>query len=79
MNFLEKYNKDFEEYDKMDKDFIDDDKIWAQLNAAAEPSKEDVRAVLKKAEKKIEESKKETPKKGGFLSNLRKFLTGKDE
>ena len=32
----------------------------------------------KKAEGEAEPAK-ETPKKGGFLSNLRKFLTGKDE
>ena len=31
MNFLEKYKKEFEEYDKLDHDFIDDDKIWSQL------------------------------------------------
>ncbi len=32
MNFLEKYRKEFEAYDRLDHDFIDDDKIWAQLN-----------------------------------------------
>ena len=32
-----------------------------------------------KAEGKESDSSKETPKKGGFLSGLRKFLTGKDE
>lgn len=50
MNFLEKYKNEFAEYDKMDHDFIDDDKIWAQLNKWENPSKEDVRRVLKKAE-----------------------------
>lgn len=50
MNFLEKYKKDFEEYDKMDHDFIDDDLIWAKINAHENPSQEDVRKVLKKAE-----------------------------
>ena len=33
----------------------------------------------KKKAKGEAEPAKETPKKGGFLSNLRKFLTGKDE
>lgn len=60
MNFLEKYKKEFEEYDKMDKDFIDDDKIWEQLNAAANPTKEEVRRVLKKAESKIRLDPEET-------------------
>lgn len=32
-----------------------------------------------KSEEKKDVSGKETPKKGGFLSGLRKFLTGKDE
>ncbi len=50
MNFLEKYKDEFAEYDKMNHDFIDDDKIWAQLNKWENPSKEDVRRVLKKAE-----------------------------
>ena len=53
MNFLEKYKKDFEEYDKMDHDFIDDDLIWAKLNAHENPTKEEVREVLKKAQKCI--------------------------
>lgn len=60
MNFLDKYKKDFEEYDRLDKDFIDDDKIWEQLNSAENPSKEDVRAVLKKAEDKIRLDPEET-------------------
>lgn len=50
MNFLDKYKKDFEEYDKMEKDFIDDDLIWKKLNAHENPTKEEVRKVLKKAE-----------------------------
>jgi hypothetical protein len=29
MNFLNKYSEDFKEYDAMERDFIDDDKIWA--------------------------------------------------
>ena len=32
MNFLQKYQKEFAEYDRLDHDFIDDDKIWALLN-----------------------------------------------
>lgn len=50
MGFLDKYKEDFAEYDKMEKDFIDDDKIWEQLNKHADPSREEVLAVLKKAE-----------------------------
>lgn len=53
MNFLNKYSEDFKEYDAMERDFIDDDKIWAQLNKWANPLKSDVRKVLEKAEKKI--------------------------
>ena len=50
MNFLEKYKEDFRPYDEMEKDFIDDDLIWEKLNAHENPTKEEVRAVLKKAE-----------------------------
>lgn len=53
MNFLKKYAEDFKEYDEMEKDFIDDNKIWEQLNKWENPSKTDVRRVLAKAEKKI--------------------------
>ncbi|NLP14806.1 MAG: [FeFe] hydrogenase H-cluster radical SAM maturase HydG [Clostridium sp.] len=53
MNFLDKYKEDFKEYDLMEKDFIDDDKIWTQLNKWENPRRDDVRRVLKKAEKKI--------------------------
>ncbi|MEN6314080.1 MAG: [FeFe] hydrogenase H-cluster radical SAM maturase HydG [Clostridiaceae bacterium] len=60
MNFLEKYKKEFEEYDKLDHDFIDDDKIWAQLNKWENPSKEDVRRVLKKAQQCIRLEPEET-------------------
>lgn len=60
MNFLEKYKKEFEEYDRLDHDFIDDDKIWAQLNKWENPSKEDVRRVLKKAERCIRLEPEET-------------------
>ena len=50
MKFLEKYKKDFEQYDKLDHDFINDDLIWEKLNKHENPSKEEVRKVLKKAE-----------------------------
>ena len=60
MNFLEKYQKEFEEYDKLDHDFIDDDKIWSQLNTWENPSREDVRRVLKKAEQCIRLDPEET-------------------
>jgi len=60
MNFLKKYQKEFEEYDKMDRDFIDDDKIWAQLNKWENPSREDVRQVLKKAEQCVRLEPEET-------------------
>ncbi|MEZ4358458.1 MAG: [FeFe] hydrogenase H-cluster radical SAM maturase HydG [Eubacteriales bacterium] len=60
MNFLDKYKKEFEQYDKLDHDFIDDDKIWAQLNKWSNPSKEDVRKVLKKAEQCIRLEPEET-------------------
>lgn len=49
MNFLEKYHSEFEELDKLECDFIDDDKIWEQLNKHENPSQEEVRQVLKKA------------------------------
>ena len=60
MNFLEKYETNFEQYDKLDHDFIDDDKIWEQLNKWENPSKEDVRRVLKKAEQCIRLEPEET-------------------
>jgi len=53
MSFLNKYCENFKEYDAMERDFIDDDKIWAQLEKWTNPSKDDVRKVLEKAEKKI--------------------------
>lgn len=49
MNFLKKYRKEFEELDKLENDFIDDNKIWEQLNRHDNPSKSEVRQVLKKA------------------------------
>lgn len=59
-SFLEKYRQDFAEYDKMDRDFIDDDKIWRQLNKWENPRPADVRVVLKKAEQKIRLDPEET-------------------
>lgn len=53
MKFLEKYKEEFKEYDLMEKDFIDDDKIWEQLNKWKNPSKADVRKVLDKAAQKV--------------------------
>lgn len=50
MNFLEKYEQEFAKYDNMDKDFIDDELIWEKINSHANPTKEEVRKVLKKAE-----------------------------
>jgi 2-iminoacetate synthase len=60
MNFTQKYAKEMAEYDKMDKDFIDDDLIWEKLNQAEAPSKEDVRRVLKKAEQCVRLEPEET-------------------
>jgi 2-iminoacetate synthase len=60
MNFLKKYQKEFAEYDKLDHDFIDDDKIWAQLNKWENPTREDVRRVLKKAEQCVRLEPEET-------------------
>ncbi|MDI6617444.1 MAG: [FeFe] hydrogenase H-cluster radical SAM maturase HydG [Clostridiales bacterium] len=60
MDFLKKYEEDFKEYDSMDKDFIDDDKIWAQLDKWRNPSKADVRSVLKKAETQVRLEPEET-------------------
>mgnify|MGYP003939118973 CR=1 FL=1 len=60
MTLLQKYQKHFEEYDKLDRDFIDDNKIWEQLSKWANPSKADVRHVLKKAENCIRLEPEET-------------------
>lgn len=60
MKFLEKYKADFAEYDKMEKDFINEDKIWEQLNKWENPAKDDVRRVLRKAEKKVRLEPEET-------------------
>jgi len=53
MSYIKKYEKEFREYDEMENDFIDDDKIWEQLNKWESPSKKDVRMVLEKAGGKI--------------------------
>ena len=50
MSLSDRYAEHFEEYDCMERDFIDDELIWGQLEAAAEPTLEEVRAVLRKAE-----------------------------
>jgi 2-iminoacetate synthase len=60
MNFLDKYQKEFAAYDKLDHDFIDDDKIWAQLNKWENPSREEVRRVLQKAEQCVRLDPEET-------------------
>ncbi len=60
MNFLEKYHDEFEALDQLEHDFIDDDKIWAQLNKHENPSREEVRQVLKKAAQCIRLEPEET-------------------
>jgi 2-iminoacetate synthase len=60
MNFLNKYQKEFAEYDRLDHDFIDDQKIWDQLNRWENPSREEVRRVLQKAEQCVRLDPEET-------------------
>ena len=48
MGFLQKYQKDFEEYDYLEQDFIDDELIWALLKKKENPSRAEVRSVLDK-------------------------------
>lgn len=60
MDYLEQYLPEFEKYDQLDHDFIDDDKIWAQLNKWENPSKDDVRRVLQKAEQCVRLDPEET-------------------
>jgi 2-iminoacetate synthase len=60
MNFLNKYQKEFAEYDRLDHDFIDDQKIWEQLNKWENPSREEVRRVLQKAEQCVRLDPEET-------------------
>ncbi len=49
MNFLEKYREDFAEYDAMERDFIDEERIWEQLRKWENPGPAAVRRVLDKA------------------------------
>ena len=49
MNFLDKYQEDFKEYDALERDFIDDELIWKQLAKRENPSPKDVCRVLEKA------------------------------
>lgn len=51
VSFKDGYARHFEEYDRMDHDFIDDDLIWHQLDQATDPAPEQVREVLRKAER----------------------------
>jgi 2-iminoacetate synthase len=44
------------------KDFIDDDKIWEQLNAAKNPEKSEIRAIFDKAKSKVRLEPEETAK-----------------
>ncbi|MBV4421948.1 [FeFe] hydrogenase H-cluster radical SAM maturase HydG [Clostridium tyrobutyricum] len=44
------------------KDFIDDDKIWEQLNAAKNPEKSEIRAIFDKARSKVRLEPEETAK-----------------
>ncbi|NLY75517.1 MAG: [FeFe] hydrogenase H-cluster radical SAM maturase HydG [Firmicutes bacterium] len=53
MIFLEKYRDDFAEYDAMERDFIDDELIWDQLNKWENPKPDDVRRVLEKSASQI--------------------------
>ena len=53
MNFLGKYRDDFAEYDAMERDFIDDELIWDQLNKWENPKPDDVRRVLEKSASQI--------------------------
>lgn len=53
MDFLEKYRLDFAEYDAMERDFIDDGQIWAQLKKWENPTTVDVRRVLEKAASQV--------------------------
>lgn len=60
VGFHDKYKAEFERYDGIERDFIDDEKIWAQLNKWENPSQEDVRRVLKKAENCVRLEPEET-------------------
>jgi 2-iminoacetate synthase len=60
MNFLNKYQKEFAAYDQFERDFIDDEKIWEQLDKWKNPSRADVRRVLQKAERCVRLEPEET-------------------
>ena len=53
MGFLEKYQKDFAEYDAMNQDFIDDEEIWRLLHKWEHPKVTDVRMVLEKSARQV--------------------------
>lgn len=53
MDFLEKYQGDFKEYDLMERDFIDDAQIWAELKKWENPKPQDVRRVLAKSASQV--------------------------
>ncbi|MGE5605430.1 MAG: [FeFe] hydrogenase H-cluster radical SAM maturase HydG [Bacteroidota bacterium] len=53
MDFLEKYRADFAEYDAMVRDFIDDERIWAELKKWEHPTTTDVRMVLEKSASQV--------------------------
>jgi 2-iminoacetate synthase len=60
MNFLNKYQNEFAAYDQFERDFIDDEKIWEQLDKWKNPSRADVRRVLQKAERCVRLEPEET-------------------
>jgi len=49
MNFQEKYHAEFANYDALPHDFINDKEIWKILNAAENPTPDEVHQVLQKA------------------------------
>lgn len=53
MNFFEKYRQEFAEYDKMERDFIDDEEIWRILRKWENPRPVEVQRVLEKAGRQI--------------------------
>lgn len=53
MTGFERYRKELAEYDRMERDFIDDDEIWRILHKWERPSPADVRRVLAKAARQI--------------------------
>ena len=53
MTGFKRYRKELAEYDRMERDFIDDDEIWRILHKWEHPSPADVRRVLAKAARQI--------------------------